>query len=230
MIKKQYLDALEKILNVTFSDDGYIQAALTHKSANKDVLKNFERLEFLGDRVLGLVISQELLSRFPKASEGVLSKKFNALVRRETLADIATKIDIGKYIILGKSEELSNARERPALLADVMEALIAVIYLQGGIDAVRQFILKYWHVYFQDSSLHLKDAKSQLQEWALAHKYDLPKYEITDKSGADHAPKFTVMAKIDGVINVQAVGHSRKAAETTAATKILNLIESGHIE
>ena len=205
-----------------FEDQDRLKQALTHRSASHGQDIGYERLEFLGDRILGLCIADMLMLAFPEEPEGALSRRLNALVRQETLAEIAIEIGLDKFLHLGKAEEEAGAAQNPAILADVCEAVIAALYRDGGLDISREFIRRYWEKRLEKSSRPPKDAKSSLQEWAMARKIPLPEYETVDKQGPDHAPVFTIQVSVRGKEPAQAVGDSKRSAEQKAAEILFN--------
>ncbi|MTI09014.1 ribonuclease III [Curvivirga aplysinae] len=208
-------------LGVTLSDKKRLTRALTHKSASHGRDLGYERLEFLGDRVLGLCVADMLMDAFPKEPEGALSRRLNALVRQETLAEVALEISLPNYVILGKAEEESGARHNPAILSDIVEAVIAAIYKEQGLEEARKFIHKYLEKRLENTAKPPKDAKSALQEWAMARKMPLPAYTMTDRSGPDHAPIFTIEVALPGREAVSAQGETKRVAEQKAATTML---------
>jgi ribonuclease-3 len=203
--------------------------ALTHRSVQqagtKDRPAHYERLEFLGDRVLGLVIADLLLQRFPEEPEGILARRLTDLVRAETLADVARGVCIGPYLVLGKGEQ-TQGRDNKAILADVCEAIIGAIYRDGGIEPVFTFIQREWAEKMEETAQKPpKDAKTCLQEWAQARSFALPKYEITARSGPAHDPVFTVQVSVGQLPPGSATGKSKRVAEQAAAKKLLQQIQ-----
>lgn len=192
--------------------------ALTHSSATGD---NYERLEFLGDRVLGLAIAQLLYATFPTANEGELSRRFNLLVNTETCADVADEIGLGDFIVTGMEIRSIKGRKRLNLRADAVEALIAAIYLDGGFEPARAFIERFWRSRAHASDADRRDAKTELQEWAHRTGGDAPVYETEGRSGPDHDPVFTVKASVAGCESEYGTGSSKREAEQAAATAIL---------
>jgi ribonuclease-3 len=222
--------ALEARLGHRFSDSGLLREALTHASrtggtrgrggASKDETDN-ERLEFLGDRVLGLVIAETLLQRYPDAREGGLAPRLNALVRKETLAEIAEELGLSEALRLAKGDALSSARARMAILADACEAVIAAIYLDAGLGAARDFVLRSWSARLGDLEEVPRDAKTALQEWAQARGLPTPAYDVILREGPDHAPHFRVAVKVEGLFVEAGEGASKRAAEQAAAAALL---------
>jgi len=195
-----------------------LQRALTHASTGK---ADNEQLEFLGDRVLGLIIAEMLVRQFPNEHEGPLSLKLHALVRMETCAEVAEAAGLGKHLILAGSEERAGGRKKPAILGDVCEAVIAALYLDGGIEAARAFVGRYWQPLLDDVPGDLRDAKSVLQEWAQARALGIPSYRIAKREGPDHAPQFTVEARVEAHEPALGQGPNLRAAEQAAARTLL---------
>ncbi|WP_120495443.1 ribonuclease III [Kiloniella sp. EL199] len=225
------LDVATVTLEHKFDRPQLVKQALTHPSAcgrNQIVSDSYERLEFLGDRVLGLVIADMLLQTFPKESEGSLAKRFTALVRREALAIVAQKLGFDKLIVLAKGEEESGERENPALQADVCEALIGALYLDAGYEAVQRFIQKNWKPLLNQDLSPPQDAKSTLQEWAQGRGLPLPTYKEVSRSGPPHAPLFDIQVFVKGLDPVIKQGNSKRKGEQEAAKELLRFIsESG---
>ena len=215
------LQALVASLGHDFADRGLLEQALTHPSAASPARPDNQRLEFLGDRVLGLVIAGALLRAFPTESEGSLAPRFNALVRRETLAEVAEEIGLGGYLRLGRSESLGGGRRKAAILADAMEALIAALYLDGGMDAAERFVLGRWRRRIEAPAAAPTDAKTRLQEWEQARGMSPPAYEEVARSGPDHAPRFVVAASLVTGETAEGEAASKKQAEQAAARALL---------
>lgn len=203
-----------------FADLLLLQTALTHSSA-PGAKDNNERLEFLGDRVLSLVISDLLLQSFPEAREGELAVRLNALVRGETCAEVASDLKLAE-IIRADSAIRSGTSKVRNVLADAVEALIAAIYLDGGIEAARRFILANWGPRSRAIAEVPRDAKTELQEWAVQATGKLPIYSIIGREGPDHAPQFTVLVELPGYQPAQAQGRSKQNAERAAARAFLD--------
>ncbi|MEM9369731.1 MAG: ribonuclease III [Pseudomonadota bacterium] len=213
--------AVAEIVGHRFRQRDLLIEALTHPSASSPSRPDNQRLEFLGDRILGLVIAEALIEAYPRETEGSLAPRLNALVRRETLSDVAGEISLGAHLQLGRSENTSGGRRKSAILADAMEALIAALYLDGGLEVARGFILRYWTARIEAPSEAPMDAKTMLQEWAQGQGMTPPTYEIKLRDGPDHAPTFTVEARIEtGAIAAGSAG-SRKRAEQLAAAELL---------
>ena len=213
---------LEKLLGHEFSDRALLQQALTHRSAGS---RNNERLEFLGDAVLGGVIADELYRRYPKASEGKLSRLRSRLVRRESLTDIAHTLDVGQYLILGTGERRSGGHHRDSILSDAVEALLGAVYLESGFDVCKACILALFDVKLASLSevVFLKDAKTRLQEYLQSRQKALPEYAVTSVSGEAHAQFFKVTCSVNdaGVTPTSGEGGSRRHAEQQAAERML---------
>ena len=214
--------ALADILQYRFRDNDLLVQALTHASAVSDGShETYQRLEFLGDRVLGLVIADILFEIFSEADEGELSRRLAALVRRETCADVAREIGLGRHIWLGEGEAQTGGRRKDAILGDVCEAVIGAIYLDGGMEAVRDFIARNWASRLRDVSPRLKDAKTSLQEWAHAQGLGQPVYRMLERTGPDHAPLFRISVSLSGLDPAEATGTSKRFAEQAAAEAVL---------
>jgi len=215
---------LEGVLNYQFRDPALLERAVIHSSAVKDRTQSYERLEFLGDRVLGLCISDMLYKRFPLEQEGDLGYRFTALVRAEALSLVADKLDLGTYLVMSNGEIDSGGRRNPGILANACEALIGALYLDGGIETARQFILAHWSDLLEKDLTPQKDAKTNLQELAQKQGKSLPSYEIVSRSGPDHAPQFCVSVNIEGIPPAAGSGSSKRAAEQNAAEIMLSQI------
>lgn len=199
--------------------------ALTHPSMGGRA--HNQRLEFLGDRVLGLVIAEALLAQDAEADEGRLAPRLNALVRKETCAEVAAALDLGAALRMGRSEMLSGGRRKTALLGDAMEAVIAAVYLDAGYDAARALILRHWGGRIAAARAQGQDAKTALQEWAQARGEPPPLYRDLDRSGPDHAPVFCVEAVLRDGRAAEARAASKRAAQQLAAEALLARLEAG---
>ncbi|WP_197722044.1 ribonuclease III [Sulfuriflexus mobilis] len=217
------LDKLIRHLDYRFGDEGLLETALTHRSVTQN---NNERLEFLGDAVLGMVIAEELFRRFPSASEGELSRLRASLVKGDTLAEVARSFELGDVIRLGQGELKSGGFRRKSILADAFEAILGAIYLDGGFENCRRIILKHFssRIAMTSPETALKDPKTRLQEYLQASQQALPDYEVVDIAGEAHAQTFTVECRVEGEQAVRAQGSSRRKAEQAAASKILGAI------
>lgn len=217
------MESLEGRLGHRFAKRDLLIEALTHASA--DSKRSNERFEFLGDRVLGLVIAQALMERYPGAPEGELAVRLNALVRKETCARIAQSAGIAPHIILSAGERKLAGRSRNAVLGDTCEAVIAALYLDGGLEAARRFILDAWSGDLQASATVALDPKSELQVWALSRPgRALPTYRVLQSSGPSHAPHFIVEVSVDGAGQARGEGKSKREAEREAATAMLQQV------
>lgn len=201
-----------------FKDTSLLSRALTHSSAGGD---DNERLEFLGDRVLGFLIAEILIAKFPNATEGSLALKLNALVRMEACARVAQVAGIDKALILAPAEERTGGRNKGAILGDACEALIAALYLDGGITAARKFVTKYWTPLMAEVQGDLRDPKNALQEWAQGRKLGTPVYRLSRREGPDHAPRFTVEVLVKGLDPEPGEGQNLRSAEQAAARSLL---------
>jgi len=195
--------------------------ALTHPSISTPSRPDNQRLEFLGDRVLGLVMSEALLAADKAAREGQLAPRYNALVRKETCAEIAREIDLGAVLRLGRSEMLSGGRRKMAILGDAMEAVIAAVYLDAGFTVARNVILSLWGDRVSLVEADSRDAKTLLQEWAQARGMALPAYAEAGRSGPDHAPQFTIEVRLENGAVARASAGSKRQAEHQAASALL---------
>ncbi len=217
------LAALEQSLGHRFRDPQLLVQATTHSAAGHgraDAIDN-ERLEFLGDRVLGLVVADLLMERFPKATEGELGPRHATLVRREALAEVASTIDLGAYLVLAPADAAAGSRNHPKFLADACEAVIAALYLDGGLEAARSFITRRWANQLDAVAVMPVEPKTALQEWAQGHGRPLPSYSVTRSAGADHDPVFEVKVEVKGLEPALAQGSSKRAAEKAAALAML---------
>ena len=215
------LDPLAAVLGHRFADPVLLETALTHPSATSPARPDNQRLEFLGDRVLGLVVAEALLAAFPGEAEGALAPRFNALVRRETLAEIALEIGLGGFLRLGRSEATGGGRRKAAILADALEAVIAALLLDGGMAAARHFILARWQGRIEAPETAPMDAKTRLQEWAQGAGRPLPLYTTTGEQGPAHEPEFEVEVSVEGAAPATGRGGSKRVAEQAAATALL---------
>jgi ribonuclease-3 len=213
--------ALEGRLGHEFSDRALLLTALTHASAASSAAGSYQRLEFLGDRVLALAISGMLLAAFPLASEGELAQRLTNLVRNEACADVALALDLGEAIRLGGGEAQSGGRRKAAILGDVCEAVIGALYLDGGLDVAARFIAENWRERMLSAKTIVRDAKTTLQEWAQGRGLPAPSYRIIGRSGPDHAPRFEVEVSIDKEGESRGEGRTRREAEQNAAAAVL---------
>jgi len=221
--QKSY-EQLQARLGYSFTDPDLLERALTHSSAvspGKRIERSYQRLEFLGDRVLGLVVADMLYKRYANANEGELSRSLNTLVRKETCADIARQLNLGAEMILGDSEARSGGADKDAILGDVTEAVIGAIYLDGGLEPARAFIERHFEDYLADGQSNRADAKTTLQEWAQARGLEPPAYVLVERTGPDHAPQFTIGVNLTGFDRLEATGPSKKVAEHRVAELFL---------
>ena len=198
------------------------ERALTHGS---QAAANYERLEFLGDRVLGLIIAEWLFERYPNEPEGALSRRLNALVTGAVCAQVARGIGVVSHLRLGKQAREDGAHDSDNVLGDVMEALIGALYLDAGLEAVRPFIRKAWASHIDAHTEAPRHPKSALQEWAAANNRRPPEYEVVDRSGPNHAPRFKVRVSLGKLADAEAEGASKGAAETAAAAALLEKLK-----
>jgi ribonuclease-3 len=216
--------SLEERIGYRFKDAALLDSALSHISSlkgSRNRAGSYQRLEFLGDHVLGLVISDMLFRAFPKADEGELSRRLADLVRKETCADMARAIDLGAAIRLGSSEANAGGRKRPAILADVCEALIGAVYLDGGFPAAEALVGRLWEERLRTPAQPLRDPKTVLQEWAQARGLPTPAYHEIARSGPDHSPEFRVAVQLPALAPAEGLGRSKRAAEQAAAAGML---------
>ncbi len=223
-------DRLEKVLGHGFAQPRLLAQALRHSSTTRGpeerTLSN-QRMEFLGDRVLGMVAAQFLYERFPGEEEGYLARRHAALVRREALARVAEGIGLARHLVISKSEEEAGGRANPGLLADAMEAVIAALYLDGGMEAAAAFIRRHWTELMEEDTLPPQDAKTALQEWAQGRGLDLPLYREIGRQGPPHAPTFVIEVAVEGAEPIEARGSSKRAAEQEAARAMLDRLRKG---
>jgi ribonuclease-3 len=218
------LAAVEHRIGHRFTKKALLREALTHSSATgpgRRMKRSNERLEFLGDRVLGVVIAELLITRFPDEGEGALSQRHAGLVRRETLADVGAQLGIGDWLVLARSEDEGGGRSNPAILADALEAVIGALYLDGGLPTAAAFIRAHWERRLADMRGPPRDAKTALQEWTQSRGLGLPDYRVTATSGPAHAPTFEVAVSLADVGSATATGGSKRAAEQAAAEQLL---------
>jgi ribonuclease III len=214
---------LEERIGHGFAEKSLLDSALTHISAlsGKSRAASYQRLEFLGDHVLGLVVSDMLFRAFPKADEGELSRRLADLVRRETCADVARALDLGAAIKLGASEANAGGRRRLAILADVCEALIGAVFIDGGYPAAATMIERLWSERMRTPARPLRDAKTVLQEWAQGRGLPTPSYREVERTGPHHDPEFRVAVALPDLEPAEGVGRSKRAAEQAAAAAML---------
>jgi ribonuclease-3 len=240
-VAKAAHNELAKILGHAFSRPELLETAITHpsatgrnrtkrvrrttKAADTRVADN-QRLEFLGDRVLGLIVAEMLFATFPQEDEGALAKRLASLVRQDGLAQVAQGLGLGRFLVLSKGEEESGGRENPATLADACEAVIGALYLDGGVEAARDFVERYWRPMMTADVAPPQDAKTALQEWAQAAGLNLPRYKVIRSEGPPHDPVFEVEAAVEGYPSKSGTGRSKRAAEQAAASLLLALVRT----
>ena len=217
---------LEQRLGHRFANKELLNQALTHASLTTTQKTDNQRLEFLGDRILGLVIAEALFLDDPSANEGRLAPRLNALVRKETCAEIAVELQVGDALRMGRSEMQSGGRRKMALLGDAMEAIIAAIYLDAGFDAARRAVLRFWGQRVSQADAISFDPKSALQEWAQGRGLQPPEYIEISRKGPDHNPVFVIEAGLSTGARVQAEANSKKSAQVLAAQALLKILES----
>ena len=212
-------DALQERLGYRFARADLLERALTHPSAARGAAtRTYQRLEFLGDRVLGLVMADALLERYPDAPEGELAKRHTRMVRAETCADVARTLDIAPHLRVSAAERRGGVKVN--ILADAMEALIGAVYQDGGFEQARERVLAVWPLDMTDE-VRLTDAKSLLQEWALAQARAIPAYSLASREGPDHKPVFVIRVVVDGFEPAKGEGASKREAEQAAAEELL---------
>ena len=212
---------LEKIIKYNFKKPSLLAKALTHKSFDNNI--NNEKLEFLGDRVLGLIISEKLLDKYPNENEGIIDKKFANLVNKKTCVLIAKKINLKKFILLGSShKKLQKTADK--ISSDCLEAIVGAIYVDGGLKSAEKFIFIFWEEYLLKSSITLIDSKTKLQEFSLKKFKELPKYIFFKKTGPQHRPLFKTEVQIPNSKKIVGVGSSKKNAQQNAAEKLLKIL------
>ena len=219
--------AFQGRLGHQFRKPDLLLRAVTHASIGSATRPDNQRLEFLGDRVLGLVMAEALLAADPGASEGQLAPRFNALVRKETCADVAREVGLGEVLKLGRGEMLTGGRRKEALLGDAMEAVIAAVYQDAGFEAAQALVLRLWGRRIAAVEPDARDPKSLLQEWAQARGMPPPVYAEVGRSGADHALVFTIRVTLENGATAEATARPKRLAEQTAARMLLERMEAG---
>jgi ribonuclease-3 len=226
-LNKTNYSRLFKTIGYEFSQIDLLEQAFTHRSVGKN---HNERLEFLGDAVLGMVVAELLYQKFPKQPEGKLTRMRSSLVKGDTLAKIATECGFGEYLKLGSGEMKSGGHRRSSTLADVVESIIGAVYLEAGLEAAKQLILKLFadRIEKLDPNVQIKDSKTQLQEYLQSRQLPLPEYEVVNIQGKDHAQTFEVSCKTQPLDQVlTGVGRSRRHAEQSAAKQTLEKLLNG---
>lgn len=214
-------DFLDENCGYRFADVERLDRALTHSSARGHTPDNYERLEFLGDRVLGLIIAEILFAAYPDCNEGDLSLRFNQLVDAKTCSQVALELDLPKLIRAGLDLGNPGAKHLVSVRADVVESLIAAIYLDGGMDSARTFVTRFWSQRIKDTANARRDPKTELQEWAHRDSASAPVYQIVKREGPDHDPSFSVSVTVAVYPAEIGTGRSKRFAEQNAATRFL---------
>tara|TARA_B100001173_G_C15843213_1_gene485554 strand:+ start:101 stop:760 length:660 start_codon:yes stop_codon:yes gene_type:complete len=212
------LNNLQKKINIKFKNLNYLKKSITHKSY--DSLKNYEKLEFLGDRILGFVISKKLIELYPNLKEGMLDKKLASLVNKNQCLEVAKNIGLEKFLLIGNKK--TNAKVENKILADSIEALIGAIYYDKGFEVTEKFILNMWKNFINLSEETIIDSKTKLQEYSLKKFKSLPIYKLVSSSGPKHKPKFTISVRLKDTKFYDGSGDSKKKAEQNAAKKLLD--------
>ncbi len=214
---------LEECIGYQFSSHQRLAKALTHASATNRPNDRFdyERQEFLGDRILGLCIAERLFVEFPEATEGELSVRLNTLVSGDTCAEVADEIGLHRFIRSGTDLKYLTSKRMKGVRADVVESLIASIYLDGGLDPAKEFVLKFWQKRLHMKGAARRDAKTALQEWAHVKGFGMPDYEVISRDGPDHEPIFNIRVVLNGCEGAEGSGRSKRIAEQQAATRVL---------
>ena len=220
---RRSVKALESTLGYRFKSRAILDRALTHASRRSEDATSHdnERLEFLGDRVLGLVIAELPLERGATAAEGALARRFNLLVRKESCARVGRELGIGPLLLLSAAEDDSGGRDKDTILADATEAMLAAVFLEGGFGVVRDVVRQLWAPLLDGLPETVADAKSMLQEWAQGQGLPLPRYVEIERTGPHHAPRFTTEVTIDGRRPTRGTGTSKRASEQAAASAML---------
>ena len=212
------LNILQKKINIKFKDLNYLKKSITHKSFNAE--NNYEKLEFLGDRILGFVISKKLIELYPDQKEGVLDKRLASLVNKNRCLEVAKNIGLEKFILIGNKSNKSKIENK--ILSDCIEALIGAIYYDKGFEASEKFILNMWKSFINSSDVSIVDSKTKLQEYSLKKFKSLPIYKLVSSSGPKHKPKFTISVKLKNTKLFEGSGNSKKKAEQSAAKILLD--------
>ncbi len=222
MNRRSRLGELETKLGYKFHDISLLERALNHSSLlSEGDVRSLERLEFLGDRVLGLLTAEELWRRYPNFDEGDMAPRLNALVRKETCAEAAVFFGLPEYIRFSKAEEGAGGREKVSVLGDVCEAMLGALYIDGGLEAARKTYNAFWQKNFESLFRRYRDAKTELQEWAQKQGRGVPAYRELNRSGPAHAPLFTVEVQVEDLKPETATGKSKRQAQMDAAEKLL---------
>lgn len=216
------------VLGYVFADVALLREALTHPSLEGG--KQYQRLEFVGDRVLGLVIAEWLFEEYPDADEGGLASRHTNMVRKETLAEVAVVMDLSGFIHMAKSTEDNGGRDKPTILADVCEAVIGAVSQDGGYNAARKLVRRFWKRYISQKAIARRDAKTRLQEWVQARHIPIPDYVVTERTGPAHEPLFTIESRVKDMAPEVGRGRSKREAEQDAASKLLRRIEKNVVK
>jgi ribonuclease-3 len=224
------VDKIEKALSYKFKDSNLLQEALTHPSISKMESEeknffNYERLEFLGDAVLGMVIAELLIKKYPNEKEGELAKRQAGLVGGEALTEIGNQLNIGRFIRMTQGEETMGGRDNSSNIENALEAIIGAIYMDSGFDSAKGFITKHWESLVENMKIPPKDPKTELQEWSQGRGLAIPEYKIVKTTGPSHSPFFEVKVTVEGLEPVVSEGHSKKEAEKNAARLLLEIIK-----
>ncbi len=223
MFKARKYKELERRLGHKFKNQEWLERALTHASVRgaRIVKHDNERLEFIGDRVLGLAIVEAVSQALPDAREGELARRYNGLVKGDTCAIVSRELDLGAHMILSESEDSSGGRNKSTILADAVEAVLGAVFIDAGFDVARDVVLRLWQPLLNEGGAQQIDAKSVLQEWAQGRGLSLPRYVELARDGPDHAPKFTTEVRIKGCDPATGLGRSKRQAEQAAARALL---------
>lgn len=219
------LKAFSRRLGHDFANHELLIRALTHPSMSSETRPSNQRLEFLGDRVLNLIMAEAVFEADRAADEGQLAPRYNVLVRKETCAEVARGLGVGDVMRVGRAETMTGGRRKEALLADAMEALIAAIYLDAGFEAAREVVLRHWGARIDRAEAEARDAKTALQEWLQARGQQPPAYIEVARSGPDHAPRFTIEVRTDDGHTARAEARAKRQAEQQAAKALLDRLE-----
>lgn len=219
--------SIESVIDYQFENKLLLERALSHASyvrqqSRKEYKDNYQRLEFLGDSVLQLIITDYLLTKFPHQREGVLAKMRSSLVCGESLSQAALTINLGEYILLSRNEENNGGRNNPSTLEDITEALIGAIYLDGGFRKAKKFVLELLKTQLKNINVGINDPKSYVQEWTQAKRKPMPEYQILDVQGEEHDPTFIVSLTVDGTGSSEGKGNTKKRAERDAARNFIS--------
>ena len=226
--KARSAEQFAKLTGYRFKNSDLLIDAITHSSHQSSGRKDYERLEFLGDRILGMVVAEQLYKRYPQADEGMLARQFTFLVRKGTCALVAKDMGLADLMRAGPSMESKQTRSSNRMLGDACEAILAAIYFDGGFSAVRKFILEHWKPYFDKATAAPRDPKTRLQEWALAQGLALPKYIEISREGPDHEPMFVIEVYVAGYDPVRGQASSKRKGEQVAAQMFIDREQITH--